>query len=131
MLTKKVTNKKFRQVLFDVWDTKIQLNCIFKEYITLNSDIADKNQQIFQKNHQKFINFNGQYKKNLNKDLDLRYKIDRLEQNECNIDDYNKKVILPSSLQKLKFHDLKLGNKIFHHLSFIHACLEDFIRGSI
>ena len=118
MLTNKASNKKFPQVLFDLWDTKIQFNLIFNQETILNSDIPGKNQRNYQKNHQKFIIFNDRYKKSLNKDLNLRYKIDRLEQNKCNIDDYNRKVILSSSLRKSKFYDSKLGNKIFDRLTF-------------
>ncbi|MDJ0774969.1 MAG: hypothetical protein QNJ49_16340, partial [Mastigocoleus sp. MO_167.B18] len=58
--------------------------------------------------------------------LDLRYGIDRIEQNECIIGDYNKKVVLPSFLGNLEFSSSELSNKIFDHASFIHAWFKDF-----
>ena len=132
MLTNKAANQKYHQLFFDAWDTKIQLYLnLNQKTLNSNTDIASEIQQNYQINNQKFIKFYAKFKKNLNKDLDFRYWIDRLEQNKCNIDDYNKKVILPSSLQQLKSHCLEVGKKIFHHASFIHAWLEDFIRRSI
>lgn len=113
MLINKFANQKYLHFLNDTWNTKLRSK--------------NKSQQNNQKNNQKFIKISNEYNKSLNKDLNLRYWIDRIEQKNCIIGDYNKKVILPSFLQNLEFHCSGLSNKIFHHASFIHAWLGDSI----
>ena len=94
--------------------------------LEINGLFFNKSQYICWKTHTNFIKISVKYNKNLNKSLDLRYGIDRIEQNECIIGDYNKKVVLPSFLRNLEFSRSELSNKIFHHASFIHAWFEDF-----
>lgn len=94
--------------------------------LDIKQHFFNKSQYISCKVHINFIKFSVKYNKNLNKSLDLRYGIDRIEQNECIIGDYNKKVILPSFLRNLEFSCSELSNKIFHHASFTHAWFEDF-----
>lgn len=116
MLTNKIANQKYCQLSNDTSHTKLQL--------------INKSQHNNRQTHQKFIKFSVKYNKNLNKSLDLRYGIDRIEQKKCIIGDYNKKVILPSFLQNLEFNYSGLSNKIFHHASLIHAWFGDCISSS-
>ncbi len=112
MLKNKTNNQLYLWLLYYLLETK-----------ALFFNIS---QYICWKAHTNFIKISVKYNKNLNKSLDLRYGIDRIEQNECIIGDYNKKVVLPSFLRNLEFSCSELSNKIFHHASFIHAWFEDF-----
>lgn len=113
MLKNKITIQTKHWDFIDIWDT-----------ITLSSNDLSF---FLQKKYKNFIKISVKYNKTLNKNLHLRYWIDRIEQNKCIIVDYNKKVILLSFQQELEFDCSELGNKIFHHASFINAWLEELL----